>query len=132
MWSGISVLLANLSGWTSLSRYLRADSPPSGERFQFVSGAMGQRLFPVSYSACLFVDVSDTGFRLSILFPFRLLSPPLFVPWTQVTSVAERHFLLVRYTEIRLRDHWPTIAIRGKAGNSIRQAYERSSAQTSP
>ena len=132
MWGGVTALLAHLSGWAGLAKHLRANSPTSGERFRFVSGSMGRSVFPVSYSLCLFINVSDAGFRLSILFPFRLLSPPLFIPWPQVISATDRRFLSVAYTEIRLRDHWPTISIRGEAGNSIRETYTRSSSQTSP
>ena len=127
MWAVITGLLAHLSGWAGLSSYFRATAPPSGERFRFVSGSMSLKSFPVSYGGCLFFDVNTDGFGLSILFPFRFQSPPLFVPWAQVASVTEKKFLFMAFTELRLRDHWPTISIRGKAGKAIREAYARSS-----
>ncbi len=127
MWAVITGLLAHISGWAGLSSHFRAAAPPSGERFRFVSGSMGLKSFPVSYGGCLFLDVNTHGFRLSILFPFRFQSPPLFVPWSQVASVTEKKFLFMAFTELRLRDHWPTISIRGKAGKFIQEAYARSS-----
>ena len=126
MWIVITGLLAHLSGWAGLSSYLRATAPPGGEHFRFVSGSMGLKFFPVSYSGCLFLDVNTEGFRLSVLFPFRLQSPPLFVPWAQVATVTEKRFLFMEFTDLRLRDHWPTISIRGKAGKAIREASARS------
>ena len=129
MWIAITGLLAHLSGWAGLSSYFRSSAPTSGERFRFVSGSMGLRFFPVSYGGRLFLTVNAEGFQLSILFPFRLQSPPLFIPWAQVASITEKKFLFVGFTDLRLRDHWPTISIRGKAGKSIREAYARSSAK---
>src|SRR6185369_15574537 len=93
MWAVITGLLAHLSGWAGLSSYFRATAPPSGERFRFVSGSMGLRSFPVSYGGCLFLDVNADGFRLSILFPPRFQSPPLFVPCPQVAPVTEKQLL---------------------------------------
>jgi hypothetical protein len=42
-----------------------------------VSGYVGL----TSYGSCLIVGVDPTGIRLSILFPFRIGHPPLFLPW---------------------------------------------------
>jgi hypothetical protein len=124
MWLGVGGLLSLLGGWFGLAADFRAEQPALGERFRFVSGSMGSRLFPVRYSNCLFVTVNDSGFRLSILFPFRFLTPPLFVPWSAIASIEQKKFLLVfRYTAIRVRDRWPTISVRGDAGQRIADVY---------
>ena len=92
MWVGICALLSMLGGWTSLAGEFRATQRTDGQRFRFVSGSMGSRMLPVSYGGCLFVTVNEIGFGLSLLFPFRPLSPPLFIPWTEVASAETKRF----------------------------------------
>jgi hypothetical protein len=123
MWLGITGLLAHLSGWAHVARDYPVGASPGGQRFNFVSGSMGLRFFPVSYGSCLFVDVGSAGFRLSIFLPFRFLTPPMFIPWSDVTSVTSKKFLFFSYVVITLRDQWPTIAIRGRAGRCIQETY---------
>jgi hypothetical protein len=130
MWVSISALLSVLGGWTSLAGEFRAPHSIGGQRFRFVSGSMGARVFPVNYGGCLFVTVNETGFGLSILFPFRLLSPPLFIPWSQVASVETKRFFLVNRASVRLHGRWPTISVRGAAGKCIVDAYARASGST--
>ena len=125
-------MLAILGGWASLATYFRANGPVQGERFRFVSGSMGARFLPVSYGSCLFLTVNETGFRVAILFLFRLLSPPLFIPWKAVASVEPKRFLFFRYTVVHLRDQWPRISIRGTAGREIELAYGRVSGSNVP
>jgi hypothetical protein len=125
MWLVITGGLARLGGWSSLATQFRASRPASGEWFRFVSGSMGKSAFPVSYGGCLFVCVSEAGIALSILFLFRLLSPPLFIPWSQVASVEKKRLLFVRYVVIRLRNQWPVISIRGPAGQRIEEVFAR-------
>jgi hypothetical protein len=123
MWLGITGLLAHLGGWAHLAGRYPVAAAPSGQRFNFVSGSMGLRFFPVSYGNCLFVDVGSSGFRLSIFLPFRFLTPPMFLPWSDVTSVTSKKFLFFSYVVITLRDQWPTISIRGRAGTCIQETY---------
>jgi hypothetical protein len=85
---------------------------------------MGAGLFPAtSYGNCLFLTVNEMGFRLSILFVFRLLSPPLFIPWQAVASVESKRFLFIPYTVVRLQRGWPTITFRGAAGRAVQDAF---------
>jgi len=130
MWLTISTVLSHIGGWASLAKQFRDTGPQTGERFRFVSGSMGAGVFPVSYGGCLFVAVNDVGFRLSILFLFRFQTPPLFIPWSIVESVEEKRLLFVDYIRIRVRDHWPIISIRGRAGASIKAAYAAASSRS--
>lgn len=123
MWFGITALLSLTGGWPSLATHFRATQPANGDLFRFVSGSMGAKRFPVSYGGCLFVAVNSIGFHLSIFFPFRFQTPPLFIPWSQVESVEQKRFLFIRRTVIRVRGQWPIISIRGRAGQSIEEAY---------
>jgi hypothetical protein len=86
---------------------------------------MGISALPVNYSGCLFVTVGETGFGLSLLFPFRFLSPPLFIPWSDVESVQEKRSLLRRYTEIRIRGRRSKIQLAGAAGKELHRTYVR-------
>lgn len=132
VWFGIGGLIAYTSGWARLAATFRASQPVAGERFRFVSGSMGAAFFPVNYGGCLFFAVGDMGIRLSVLFLFRLLSPPLFIPWSQVESVTAKRSLFGRYAVIRVRNHWPTISVRGRAGRFIEETYARASAHGAP
>ena len=123
MWLAISGSLSGIGGWFSLARTLRALEPASGRRFRFVSGSMGAKIFPVSYGGCLFVTINSKGFGLALLFPFRFLSPPLFIPWSQVESVETRKFLFVDRTVVGIRDQWPLVSIRGAAGRCLDETY---------
>jgi hypothetical protein len=125
MWAGVSALLAVLGGWSSLATHFRSASHIDGQRFRFVSGSMGLSLLAVSYARCLFLTMSERGFEISVLFVFRLLSPPLFIPWRAVESVESKRFLLSRYTVVRLHDQWPAISVRGAAGERLRETYLR-------
>ena len=125
MWVGISALLAVVGGWSSLATRFRSASSIKGDRFRFVSGSMGWSFLPVSYRRCLFVTVGENGFELSILFPFRLLSPPLFIPWRAVETMESKRFLFRRYILFRLRDQWPGISFGGEAGERLQEAYLR-------
>jgi hypothetical protein len=124
MWLVITALLSMLGGWLSLSREFGASSLVSGTRFRFASGSMGAGLFPAtSYGNCLFLTVNEIGFRLSILFVFRFLSPPLFIPWQAVASVESKRLLFIPYTVVHLQRGWPTIMFRGAAGRAIQDAF---------
>ena len=125
MWFGIGGLLSLLSGWRSLASRFPGSDSIQGDHFRFVSGSMGIPFFPVNYGSCLFVTVNEMGFRVAILFLFRFLTPPLFIPWAQVESVAEKRFLFMRYAAIRIRENWPILSFYGKAGKRMLEAYAR-------
>jgi hypothetical protein len=124
LWFGMSALLAHWGGWAHLARKYRTRDAAEGECFRFVSGSMGNRFMPVNYGNCLFIAVNASGIRLSILFPFRFQSPPLYVPWLDVESVSEKRFLfLFRYVVITVKEHWPRISLWGRAGQAVLKFY---------
>jgi hypothetical protein len=123
-WLTVTGVIATLSGWSSLATQFRATQAIQGERFRFASASLGGRWLPVSYGNCLFVTVAPTGLSLSILFPFRLLSPPLFFPWSKVESVTEGRFLFMRFTLVRVVGHWSQIKVYGRLGKQILEAYK--------
>lgn len=124
-WFLMTGLLAHVGGWARLAEQFRAEAAPSGERFRFLSGSMGNRFFPVNYGGCLFLTVAREGLYLSVLFLFRFQSPPLFIPWHSVESITEERRFFTRYTIITVRDVWPRIALRGQVGDRVKAAYEQ-------
>lgn len=104
LWFTLCGLLAQLSGWRSLAGRFPAQSQVEGERFRFSSGSMeASPWFPVSYSGSLFVTVGKAGLGMSLLFLFRFLNPPLFIPWEQVESVQEKPGFFGRRALVRFK-----------------------------
>lgn len=124
MWFGITGLLSHIGGWASLASAFLAHDDVAGERFRFRSGSLGKKFFPVNYGNCLFFTVSESGFRLSILFPFRFLSPPIFIPWDKVESVEEKQVFFFSYHVVSIRDHWSRISVRGSLGALLKERFE--------
>jgi hypothetical protein len=124
LWLGITALLSHLGGWASLANAFPANDEVDGERFRFRSGSLGKPYFPVRYGNCLFATVGQHGFRLAILFPFRFLSPPIFVPWAAVLSVEEKRVFLVKYYVLSIRDQWSRISLRGTLGRSVKEQFD--------
>lgn len=128
IWLGAVAALAWASGWQALAERFRSARPVDGERFRFVTGWIGaSKSFPVHYRGALFITVSGEGFLLSMFFPFRLGSPPLFIPWTEVESVTEEAAWFVDRAVVRLRGSPTIIRIGGRAGQRMAEVYALSS-----
>jgi hypothetical protein len=126
LWFSISALVSRVSGWTKLAERFRAANGLDGERFRFASASIGALSWlPVGYSGCLFFTVGRTGFRMSVFFPFRFLTPPLFIPWAQVEVVTEQTSWLAHRVVVRIRGYSSKISVLGHAGKSIAHAYGR-------
>jgi hypothetical protein len=119
MWFGMSALLSALSGWSSMATHWRAHEAPKGERFRMRSASIGLKYFPVGYGNCVTVTVSDQGLGIALIFPFRFLSPPLFVPWSQVSSVTEGRFLFFRHVIVKPANHWARIKFYGQVASTV-------------
>jgi hypothetical protein len=130
-WFGVSATLSYLAGWPGLVSRFRSTHAVEGEPFRFASGSIGaSSWFPVSYRSCLFFTVGETGLLVSVFFPFRFLSPPLFIPWTEVESIDEKRFWFVPHAVIHIRGSATKIMVPGPAGQRIIHAYALSSRQT--
>lgn len=123
LWLGICGLFAFVSGWRSLATQFIARARPEGKRFRFVSGSMGLRWLPVRYNNCLSVTVAPAAMHLSILFPFRFLSPPLLIPWGDVETIERRRLFFFTYHVLTLKRQWPRISLFGRAGTAVQQAF---------
>ena len=122
-WLGTCALLSFMGGWHRLAQKFRAASGIDGERIRFASMSFGTGLFPVRYRNTLFVTVDRTGVGLSVLFPFRVLHPPLFIPWSAVETIRPEQSLFVSGTAVYLRDFDKRLLFRGRAGKRILEAF---------
>jgi hypothetical protein len=124
LWFGMTGLLAHWSGWASLGRQYAATEPVSGKRYFFSSGSMGRKFLSVNYGNCLFVTTNSKGLHIAILFPFRFLCPPLFIPWSGFESVQRRSFLFFPYYVLTIRGHLARIVLYAWTGRSAKEAYD--------
>ncbi len=126
LWIGVSALLSKLSGWSLLAERFPGAEPHTGKQFRFASGFIRRfRLFPISYRGCLFMTLDSRGVHLDILFIFRMLSPPLFIPWRAIESVGEQKHLFGSYGVLHIKDCPVVLLIAGEAGEKLRAEYAK-------
>ena len=78
----------------------------------------------------MFYTIGANGFHMSVLFPFRFLTPPLFIPWAQVESVTFERIGVVApvdHAVVHIRGCSTKIMIPGEAGQRIANTYAHSS-----
>ncbi len=133
-WVGSAWLVARISGWASLAARFPADSIVEGQKFRFASGALGRKYLPTRYNGALEVTVNSRGLGLSVWFPLRIGSPPLFIPWSAVETASERKRLFAASVEFVIRDEPARVWLRGQAATSAKAAFEaaRGSSTRSP
>ena len=120
LWVVIAALSSLASGWWSLSGKFRAETPAAEANDNRVFfGTLGWWLFPAQYSNVLYVTVDPAGIYLSIHFLFRVMHPPLFIPWASIESVVDKRFLVFDCARIRIRDSWPALCLYGQAGRAV-------------
>ena len=90
-WCGICQLVSFLGGWSRLATKYRTEEAANGTTFHMRSGKVGM----TEYKSCLTLCISESGIRLSVLFPFRFAHPPLFIPWSEFHDIHEKHVVWV-------------------------------------
>lgn len=90
LWCAATYLLALMSGWRRLAAHYTAELPLGGQCFRFRSAKSGL----VRYNHCLNFAATPAGLYLWLLLPFRLGSPPLLVPWADLSATPVREFLM--------------------------------------
>ena len=91
MWCAVLWFLAQLGGWSRLAEQFSANSAQPGKVFHMRSAKFGL----VNYGSCLSLTVNDSGLRLSVLFPFRIAHPPLFIPWSEFHGAREKRVMFI-------------------------------------
>ncbi|HEX8835029.1 MAG TPA: hypothetical protein VF719_12550, partial [Abditibacteriaceae bacterium] len=65
-----------------------------GQLFRWQSGSVGV----ANYGRVLVVRVAPAGLYLACIFPFRLMHPPLLIPWNEVKAVRRKRIFFRRTT----------------------------------
>ena len=86
MWAGVTVLLAFVSGWTSLARTYRGGLASVADSVSMGSAIISRFGIPVSYNHILNVSIGSEGVQLSVFPLFTLASPRLLIPWSDMAG----------------------------------------------
>ncbi|WP_296671486.1 hypothetical protein [Sulfuricaulis sp.] len=129
-WLFACAMISLMGGWHRLAAKFRSDSAINGEEIRFASMTIGTGLFPARYRRVLFVTVEPTGVGLSVIFPYRLLHPPLFIPWSAVESAQRERSWLVNHVAVNIRGFEKRLFFRGAAGKKILEAFNANAGVT--
>ncbi len=100
MWLGITLVMHHISGWDRLMRAFPDRDDMIAERFNMVSGMMGDfPPFGVQYGNCLTLDACGMGLRVKVWRIFGPNSQPFYVPWLQVFP-RKRRILFFTYCQL--------------------------------
>jgi hypothetical protein len=116
LWVAVTSLLGFLSGWPMLAREYRAANRPSGTTLRGEVSRIGI----VPEHNVTGMVVSEQGLYLWTLWPFRLLRPPLLIPWANFQNVRQGKFLWRKWYVIETETAVP-IAVSAKAYEAIRK-----------
>ena len=83
LWMGVCKVLAAAGGWRILARDYRANASFDGHKLWLKS--VGMRRW-MSYNNCITVGANRYGLYLAVLPIFRIGHPPLFFPWTEIST----------------------------------------------
>lgn len=85
LWICVCKLISVFGGWKTLSQDYQANSAFDGQKLWLKSVAMRRW---TSYSNCVNIGANKYGLYLSVLSIFRVGHPPLFIPWTDISTEA--------------------------------------------
>jgi hypothetical protein len=90
----ISGTISLVGGWFLLARKFPDRPFVASQVFSSTSGYFGRVIG--GYRNCISVGANTFGLRLSIFPLFRILHPPMVLPWSQVADCARARFLGLR------------------------------------
>jgi hypothetical protein len=122
-WATIFTLISHIGGWAMLAKQFRALETFSGPRWYFQNAQMR---WMAGYHNCLTVGADASGLYLSILYPFRIAHPSLFIPWREI-SFSQTKILGFKVVELRLgRDSSIPFRISPSLAKILKSAAGRS------
>jgi len=98
-WCLITGLVSFLGGWHTLSERFVATTPFPGITEGLQSGQMR---WGVNYRGCLRLGANQEGLSLSVLFLFRFMHPPLFIPWHEIRVSRRKRLLFGDYVTLSI------------------------------
>lgn len=133
LWCAICCILSLSSGWYALSKTYsrRTTTPTPGQTFGMSSMSVrsASSLFgalPARYNNCLSITVGQQGIDISMFPLWRLLHPPLLIPWNAIESCTEAQDWLSRYVQVTLVTSQKQFIFHGKAADAILEGYRLS------
>lgn len=123
-WFGAVALMSLTGGWYRLASRFRGSSPVQGEILPFVSMYIRSGVLPVGYRGCINVTISPVGVQLSIFVLFRLLHPPMFIPWSAVEYVRPEELWSLPYVAVSIRGSGVRLLFTEQVGKKLEQAFE--------
>ena len=99
LWVAVTWLLSYASGWVALARLYRADRGAVGIPVRMRAARMG-RGATGQFRNVLTLWVGTEGIQLRLQWLFRINSPDLFVPWTEIAVTRGRQFFF-DYIELK-------------------------------
>ncbi|HEX8694234.1 MAG TPA: hypothetical protein VF746_17570 [Longimicrobium sp.] len=132
LWSGITVLLAYLSGWRALAGRFRGPLRAPEDTVGLASARIW-RWAPVRYGSVLNVSAGREGVGLSVFPLFALVSPPLAIPWEAMGDVrAWRSFGRFPRLRFSIADPAVTVTLHGRAADLVLAQLGRWSPERAP
>lgn len=124
LWLFASAMMSQLSGWRELGKQFNLNKKIQGEVFRTVSGAVFMSTWRYArYSGVLYFTANQEGLKMSVAFPLRFMTPPLFIPWNHVESASLTGRAPFKGTTISLKNHKAKILILGDPGKRILEIY---------
>lgn len=122
IWAALWLFMSSVGGWKALATRYPDQRGERGASYYLRTGAVG----PVDYRSCLILCVCEKGLGMSVLIPFRIGHPPLFIPWGEFHGAEVVRLLFIPFIEayvglpvvatvcvpIWLRDHLPPASWR--------------------
>lgn len=135
IWCVVSSMISFLGGWWSLAKKYPAEETTfwiadagNERRFRWTSLTMGPPYFPSNYGNCINVVVDDRGIEIRVMWMFRLMHPPVRIPWDAIESCeTARFFLIYRQAIVGINNVSHPIRFFGKCGDAIDEAWRRRS-----
>jgi hypothetical protein len=128
IWFGITVLMSLFGGWFKLSKIFRDSNPPRNQQFTFESIYMGS----VNYKGCISGCLGADGLHLKILLLYPLMHPPLFIPWSEITSITVKNWIFFTSNEVVIRQTGTKIGFYGELGEAILKEWQERSHESLP
>lgn len=93
MWVFIVSVLSKMSGWRNLAAHHTQHNDFEGPKRRYQSLSMKTiTFFPVNFSSVVTLGANGSGILLSLLIPFRMFHPSLFINYTNFNGTERRMF----------------------------------------
>lgn len=130
LWTGVTMLLAYLSGWRALARRFRGQLSMPEDEIGLASGSI-RRWVPVRYRSVLNVSAGREGVGLSVFPLFALANPPLAIPWDAVGECRAWESFGHRF-RFKVGDPAVTVTLHGRAAKLVQAQLGRWSPERAP